>query len=298
MQCFECKQGKWVETRLGVAIGLAVGFLGCSSSASLGVGAKGPAIARSQTIDHEPCDLESKNAEKVDANGDGQPDLTVVKSGTKELCRAADLDFDGHIDMWTYLDDSGRLRRRELDYDRDGSVDEIQLFNAGQIAEKRRASTPAKRLDTWEFYNGGRLVRAERDSDADGRVDQWWDYKTPDCPFIRTDSDGNGEPDAKSEVDYCKESGYKPPEQAAPTTAPMLQKETTALPTETSNRPESAEKGADKPADKPSGKSDTTPTAQDPASRDKASQDQKNPESKGAAAKDGDAKTSGKGKSK
>jgi len=140
--------------------------------------------------------------------------------------------------MWTYLDASGKLRRREYDYDRDGNIDEIQLFKAGDLAEKHRASTPAKRLDTWEFYAAGRLVRAERDSDGDGRVDQWWDYKTPDCPVIRADTDGNGEPDPKSEVDYCKESGYKPPEQAVPAAAPMLQQETEGLPTETSNRPE------------------------------------------------------------
>jgi hypothetical protein len=190
---------------------------------------------RDRAVEHEPCDVDAKSAESVDANGDGQSDLTIVKDGGKETCRGADLDFNGRMDMWTYLDGSGRIRRRELDYDRDGNIDEIQLFKAGEIAEKHRASSPVNRLDTWEFYTAGRLVRAERDSDGDGRIDQWWDYKTPDCPLIRSDIDGNGQPDAKSEVDYCKESGYKPPEQAAPTAAPMLQKDTAALPTETSN---------------------------------------------------------------
>jgi hypothetical protein len=239
MQRFDRQQGKWSNPWILCIVLSAAGIVGCSSSAGLGVGDKGIATARSRTIDHEPCDLESKTAERVDANGDGKPDLTVVRDGQKEICRAADLDFDGRIDVWTYLDATGKLRRRELDYDRDGTVDEIQLFKAGEISEKHRASTPAKRLDTWEFYSAGRLVRAERDSDADGRVDQWWDYKTPDCPVIRADVDGNGEPDPKTEVDYCKESGYKPPEQAVPTAAPMLQKETQALPTETSNKPES-----------------------------------------------------------
>lgn len=225
--------------RLPATLLAALALMGCSTSAALGVGDKGVATLRSRTIEHEACAVDSKSAERVDANGDGQPDLTVVMSGTKEICRAADLDFDGRVDMWTYLDEQGKLRRRELDYDRDGNVDEIQLFKSGEIAEKHRSSTPAKRLDTWEFYSGGRLVRAERDSDGNGHVDQWWDYKTPDCPLIRSDSDGNGEPDPTSAVDYCSESGYRPPEQAAPTAAPMLQKETEALPTETSNRPES-----------------------------------------------------------
>lgn len=237
---------------------------GCGSSAAVGVSDRGVVTLRSRNIEHEPCDVEAKSAEKVDANGDGQPDLVVVKNGTREICGSADLDFDGRVDMWTYFDGAGKLRRRELDYDRDGNMDEIQLFKAGEVVEKQRASTPAKRLDTWEFYTGGRLVRAERDSDGNGRIDQWWDYKTPDCPLIRSDTDGNGEPDPKSVVDYCSESGYKPPEQAAPSAAPMLQKETEALPTETSNRVEATDnasasaaetKGETKAA--PAGKAET-----------------------------------------
>jgi hypothetical protein len=259
------KQGIAAAAVLGIA--LIANMSGCSQSASLGMGGKGVATARSRTIDHEPCDVDSTDAERVDANGDGQADLTVVKRGAVEVCRSADLDFDGRVDVWSYFDASGKLRRRELDYDRDGNIDEIQLFKAGEIAEKHRASTPAKRLDTWEFYMGGRLVRAERDSDANGRVDQWWDYKTPDCPIIRSDSDGNGEPDANTAVDYCAESGYKPPEQAAPTAAPMLQKETQALPTETSNRP-----GADAEGSKP------TNTAPDNKTPDNKTPDNKTPD--------------------
>jgi hypothetical protein len=282
MQRFDNKRRDGLDPGFGLVLLLAaVGNIGCSSSANLGVGDKAVATMRSRTIDHEPCDLDSKGADRVDVNGDGRPDLTIVKNGAKELCRAADLDFDGRVDMWSYFDDGGKLKRRELDYDRDGSVDEIQLFKAGEIAEKQRASTPAKRLDTWEFYSGGRIVRAERDSDANGRVDQWWDYKTPDCPLIRSDSDGNGEPDPKTDVDYCKESGYKPPEQAAPSSAPMLKKETDALPTETSSHSE--------PTDKANAGS---------VSSGAAGKDNKANESKDISAKPSGTSASGKGKSK
>ncbi|HEY5958346.1 MAG TPA: hypothetical protein VIV60_17400, partial [Polyangiaceae bacterium] len=133
------KQGVWVRKVLWLA--LVAGLSGCSESASLGVGDKGVATTRSRTIDHEACDVESNNTERVDANGDGQPDLTIVKQGTVEVCRSADLDFDGRIDVWSYFDKSGKLRRRELDYDRDGNIDEIQLYKGGEIAEKHRAST-------------------------------------------------------------------------------------------------------------------------------------------------------------
>jgi hypothetical protein len=218
---------------------LATGTFACSLGAGASTGAKsGGSAERNRDVTHEPCDLDSSGAERVDANGDGKPDLTVVNEGGKERCRAADLDFDGKVDLFSYQDSSGRVTRRELDYDRDGNIDEIQLFKNGELTEKHRSTILVKRLDTWETYTQGRLVKAERDSDGNGKTDQWWDYKTPDCPLIRSDIDGNGEPDPTSQVDFCSEASYKPPEQAAPTTAPMLQKDTQALPSELSNRPE------------------------------------------------------------
>jgi hypothetical protein len=218
---------------------LTSGTLACSFGASATSGVKSSGAAeRNRNVTHEPCELDSSGAERVDANGDGKPDVTVVSEGGKEHCRAADLDFDGKVDLFVYQDGSGRMTRRELDYDRDGNIDEIQLFKDGELTEKHRSTMMVKRLDTWETYSQGRLVKAERDSDGNGKIDQWWDYKTPDCPLIRSDIDGNGEPDPTSQVDFCSEASYKPPEQAAPTTAPMLQKDTQALPSELSNRPE------------------------------------------------------------
>jgi hypothetical protein len=220
---------------------LAAELCGCGTGASGGKGAKFATSADHElAVTHEPCPLDANGAERIDANGDGKPDVTIVSEDGKERCRAADLDFDGRVDLYSYLDKSGALTRRELDYDRDGNVDEIQLFKNGQISEKHRSTTVVKRLDTWETYSQGRIIKAERDSDGNGRIDQWWDYKTADCPLIRSDVDGNGEPDPSSQVDFCSEAGYKPPEAAAPATAPMLQKDTQALPTETSNKVDEA----------------------------------------------------------
>lgn len=224
---------------LGFAILIATTFPACSFGASSSTGAKtaGGAV-RNREIVHQSCDVDSSSAERIDANGDGKPDVTIVSEGGKEQCRASDLDFDGRVDLYSYVEGNGKLTRRELDYDRDGNIDEIQLFKDGVISEKHRSTTLAKRLDTWETYEQGKLVKAERDADGNGRIDQWWDYKSADCPIIRADTDGNGEPDPTSQVDFCSESSYKPPEVAQPTTAPMLQKETPTLPTEKSNVPE------------------------------------------------------------
>jgi hypothetical protein len=242
--------------RLSAAYGLlatAVTALGCGAA-----GAQGPnapiASHRDTDIHHEACDIASSHAQAIDANNDGRADLTIVMDGGRQVCRAADLDFDGRVDVWTYYDASGNVSRREFAFDRDGSVDEIQVFSGGQLVEKQRASTLAHRIDTWEKYAGGRIMSAERDSNGDGRVDQWWDYKTADCPIIRSDTVGNGQADPNSAIDYCKESNYKPQEQIENNRPEMLKKETDALPTETSNTEVpagGAKQSPDKPAQAP-----------------------------------------------
>lgn len=198
---------------------LVAGFQ-CGCSASVGTGSQSPdggPVKRDVAITHEDCDVASKSAQKVDVNGDGRPDLTIVRSGSTEVCRAVDLNFDGVVDTWVYRDASGQVRRRESDFDRDGRIDEISIYKGGQLAEKHRATTLAGKLDTWHFYQSGQLARTERDSDGDAIVDQWWEYPKgakPECPVIHSDLDGDGRPDVGATVDVCKESGagYVPPE--------------------------------------------------------------------------------------
>jgi hypothetical protein len=228
-------------------------------------GRSGPACkrnvpARDTKVTHEACDTGSSDAEKIDANGDGKPDITIVRRGGREVCRAVDLNFDGVVDAYSYFDDSGQLRRRENDYDKDGQIDEITTFKAGQIAEKDQSTALARHLDTWDFYQAGALVRTERDSNGDGVIDQWWEYPKPGCPLIHADVNNDGRPDPGATIDYCKETGYVPPERASdkqPTSPSFSTK--TSMPTETENKvptetsaPASDKPAADKPAtDKP-----------------------------------------------
>lgn len=214
-------------------------FAGCSASASAGAKTPGDLARRNTAVMHEDCDLDDGDAEKLDANADGRPDVTIVKDGGREVCRAVDLNFDGKIDSWVYRDGSGQVRRRELDYDRDGIVEEIQIFRGGSIAEKHRATALATKLDTWHFYQGGKLARTERDSDGDSVVDQWWEYPKPGCPLIHSDLNGDGKPDPAATVDYCKQTGYVPPDRSGErgTTSPSFQTPG-ALPTELENKPQ------------------------------------------------------------
>jgi len=194
-------------------LGLAVATFqhGCSQVGSRS--ADDVVVERETEIVHEDCDVESDRSERLDANGDGKADVTIVRIGNRELCRALDLNFDGIADSWIYLEDNGlHTRRRERDYDRDGRIDEIALFKNGELVEKQLATLMTNRLDTWEYYARGRLVRTERDSDGDRLVDQWWEYRQPGCPMIHADANRDGRPDPEISVDYCRETGYVPPE--------------------------------------------------------------------------------------
>jgi hypothetical protein len=207
---------------------------GCGASAASTTVVNPDGSTRITMVTHEKCDVAGSNAETLDANGDGRSDVTTVIVGGTAKCRGTDLDFNGKIEIWSYFDQAGKLRRRELDFDGDGRIDEVDSYASGVLVSKLRSTGPGSAVDTWETYVGGRLTRAERDSDGNGRVDQWWDYPSADCPIIRSDVDGNGEPDPGAVVNYCADTNYRPPEQPDQTPASVLQKETQALPTETS----------------------------------------------------------------
>lgn len=185
--------------------------LGCGKKNKAAQSAQDVGTERDTRITLEKCDVASGAAESIDANGDGRADIVKVKRGGREVCRTADLNFDGKVDRTTFFDGGQKIRRVESDFDRDGHVDELAFFEAGVLKEKHRATTMDGKLDTWEFYEKGRLSRTERDEDGDGVIDQWWEYPSRGCPLIHVDTDGDGRPDPGASIDYCKETGYTPP---------------------------------------------------------------------------------------
>lgn len=196
------KPARWV-----VAIAILVPVAAaCSTSGSIGGGGKSAdADARPIIIEHEACAEKSSDAQKVDSNGDGKPDIVSVMKGGREVCRVLDLNFDGVTDRYVYFDDAGQPRRMESDYDRDGRIDEIAYLSGGQFVRKDREMNLDGKLDTWDSYEGGKLAKRERDADGDGRVDQWWTFPPdkPECPVVATDKDGDGRADVGSAMDMC-----------------------------------------------------------------------------------------------
>jgi hypothetical protein len=203
--------------RAAAASALALSVVACGGSAtSSGPSAPGEVTRRDIRVSHQDCAVDGSGAEKVNVGGDPRPDIVIVRSGGREVCRSIDLNFDGAVDSWVYRDSAGAVSRRENDYDRDGRIDEIAIYQNGVLTEKDRATTLVGRLDTWHFYQSGKLARTERDSDGDALIDQWWEYPKPDqleCPLIHSDVDGDGRPDPGATVNVCGEaSGYVPPE--------------------------------------------------------------------------------------
>lgn len=187
------------------------GLSACGGKKKGAASAEDARVERETKIVLEKCDVLSKSSEKIDANGDGKPDIVKVKAGSRESCRTADLNFDGKIDRTTFFDKAGKVRRIESDFDRDGRVDEISFFSGGKLKEKHRATTLNGKLDTWEFYENNQVIRTERDENGDGYLDQWWEYPKRGCPMIHVDTDGDGRPDPGASIDYCKETGFVPP---------------------------------------------------------------------------------------
>ena len=200
----------WLFSPWLIALAMLAGCKGEASSLP-----DDPYTRRDNKIVLEECDVESDTVEALDANGDGRPDVVRVLDGEREVCRTVELNMDGRVDRTTFLDENGKPRRLESDFDKDGIVDEISFFEAGVVTERHRATTLDGKLDTWEFYDRGHLVGTERDENGDGIIDQWWEYPSNGCPLIHADADGDGRPDPGATIDYCKETGYVPPQPVA-----------------------------------------------------------------------------------
>ncbi|MBN2195593.1 MAG: hypothetical protein JW751_22425 [Polyangiaceae bacterium] len=194
---------------MAISVGLQ---LGCNSSSRRAARLAHQEGVTPAAVAHEDCPLD-RAEEKLDADGDGRPEISTVKRTGKPVCQAVDLNRDGVPDIFTYFDDRGRVRRREYAYSRDAAVTEVRIYVNGYLTEIRQATTVGGQIDTWHYLKGGKIARSERDGNGDGRIDEWWEYpnaKKPDCPMMYGDANGDGKRDAQSGVDLC-ESGYVPP---------------------------------------------------------------------------------------
>lgn len=190
---------------------------GCSRGDSGVSNAKLPDGVRSQAIEHEACDESGSHVETIDVNDDGKPDIRRVYDGAREVCRISDLNRDGKPDMFEYYDASGQLRRREADYDDNGVVNAIEIYEGGKLVRVELDTTNQGRIDTWDTFDPstGKRVKRERDTTGDGRIDQWWTYDG-DRITIAMDRNGDGLPEPDAVVTLGGSGAAPPSEPAAP----------------------------------------------------------------------------------
>jgi hypothetical protein len=228
----------WVP---GLSALAAIGLLSFGGAAACG-GAEQRAAAsgvapilsqRSETIDHERCDVTGGHVEALDTNKDGKPDIWTVYDGSKhELCRVVDLNHDGKPDLYEYFDSGGQIRRREFCYDDTGEVNAVEQYEGGKLASRKYDTTGLHKIDTWDWFDlaapvdgktgrSAHPVRRERDTRGDGNITQWWTW-VGDKVSIATDRNGDGKPDPESVIvlggDDGGSGGQAPSVPAAPAT--------------------------------------------------------------------------------
>jgi hypothetical protein len=154
---------------------------------------------RDTAITHEACDPAGKEAKtfRGDAQlSSGKSFVTRVYEGGREVCSFADLNGDGNVDVYTYFAADGRIRRREAAYTVGRTIDEIAIYEGGELQLVARETNFDGKLDTWDLYEGGKLVRRERDKTGDGRIDEWWTFEpgTENATVVQADP-RTGRPD-------------------------------------------------------------------------------------------------------
>jgi hypothetical protein len=129
--------------------------------------------------------------------------VTHVFDGSKEICWLGDLNGDGKVDIYTYFDDGGAVRRRESGYTVSNAIDEIALYKSGALDIVMRDTTFDGKLDTWDYYEQNKLARRERDKTGEGRVDEWWTFNPAggdNATIIQADP-RTGKPDPTQRLD-------------------------------------------------------------------------------------------------
>lgn len=122
--------------------------------------------------------------EKVDLDGNGQPDIFNYyrerANAPRLLTRKdTDLNYDGRVDMRSWFDDYGHLQMEEMDIDFDGRWDQKDFYqdtNGDGSVERVTSEIDTdgnERPNVFIVYRDGKVVRKERDTNGDNRIDVW-----------------------------------------------------------------------------------------------------------------------------
>jgi len=135
----------------------------------------------------------------ADLNKDGRIDTYTYMDGTRVLRSEIDADQDGRIEKWEFHGPDGRVARVAVSREKNGKADAWIYPGAdGKIARAEMSSEQDEtKIDRWEWYEAEQVVRAEEDASGDGRVDKWETYRAGALASVMLDEDYDGAPDRR-----------------------------------------------------------------------------------------------------
>jgi hypothetical protein len=135
----------------------------------------------------------------ADLNKDGKIDAWTYMDGTKVLRTELDADQDGKIEKWEYHGDDGKVAKVALSREKNGKQD--AWFYPGPDGKIARAELSSeqdeKKIDRWEWHENGEAVRVEEDASGDGKVDKWQTLKNGSIVAVLLDENYDGKPDRR-----------------------------------------------------------------------------------------------------
>lgn len=156
------------------------------------------------------CDRKLGRELLVDLNQDGRPDVRKVFKSVGEdevqVCREADLNFDGTKDVFVYFEDTGRILRDEVDLDFDQRIDIVSYWSNGKVVKQEIDTNSDGLVDRVRYLQNDQPIRLEGDTDGDGRVDLWEYYVSGRLVRVGTDENGDGKADKWFRDNFTEES--------------------------------------------------------------------------------------------
>ena len=121
--------------------------------------------------------LNAASEDVEDTNNDGQADKWVSVDGEGVTSLKKDQDFDGKPDYHLKFDKNGRKILEEMDFNRDGKMDDYYFYENGVLVERKIDTNHDGKIDIWVFIHEGVYIeKYERDTDFDGEVDVVKDF--------------------------------------------------------------------------------------------------------------------------
>jgi len=110
----------------------------------------------------------------ADLNKDGKIDTWTYMDGTTPLRTEQDLDGDGKIDRWEFVSPDGKVTKTMLSRLKTGKPDTwVSASPDGTVKMNFSPTADEHKITRWETYDKDRLVLVEEDTNGDGRPDKW-----------------------------------------------------------------------------------------------------------------------------